>query len=67
MKYEPWMVDGNGQGVAFDADDELASMHPEIWLLSPEPIEEIRSMERGNDMRKNQAAIIETTSKKWQR
>ena len=47
LDYEPWM-DAYGaeeKGISFDATDQIASMHPEIWL-SPEKIEEIKQKER---------------------
>jgi len=37
VDYEPWMQDG----ITFDATDQIASLHPEIWL-SPEKMEEIK-------------------------
>lgn len=47
VDYEPWM-DAYGaeeKGITFDATDQIASMHPEIWL-SPEKIVEIKQKER---------------------
>ena len=47
VDYEPWM-DAYGaeeKGITFDSTDQIASMHPEIWL-SPEKIEEIKQKER---------------------
>ncbi len=47
VDYEPWM-DAYGaeeKGITFDATDQIASVHPEIWL-SPEKIEEIKQKER---------------------
>eukprot|EP00536_Pseudo-nitzschia_multiseries_P002323 jgi/Psemu1/63601/estExt_Genemark1.C_300130 len=41
VDYEPWMQDG----ITFDATDQIASLHPEIWL-DPETIEEIQLKER---------------------
>jgi hypothetical protein len=36
VDYEPWMDDygRSPQGVEFDADDQLCSLHPEVWLSS---------------------------------
>ena len=60
VEYEPCCIlDFNDQCIVFNSNSELTLMHPKIWL-SPELIEEIRSMEQGKDMRKNQLAIIET-------
>jgi len=47
VDYEPWM-DNYGteeKGVTFDATDQIASMHPEIWL-STEKIKEIKQEEK---------------------
>lgn len=41
VDYEPWM----GDGITFNATDQIASVHPEIWL-SPKQIEEIKQKER---------------------
>jgi hypothetical protein len=64
VEYEPCILDFNDQCIVFDVNGELALMHPEIWLLL-ESIEEIRSIDQGKGMRKNQSVIIETP-KKWQ-
>ncbi|VEU44716.1 unnamed protein product [Pseudo-nitzschia multistriata] len=40
IDYEPWMEDG----IEFEATDQIASLHPEIWL-SPEKIKEIKQKE----------------------
>jgi len=44
VDYEPWMDDYGRQphGVEFDADDQLASLHPEVWLSRAE-IEQVRN------------------------
>merc|ERR1712176_1591460 len=47
VDYEPWM-DNYGteeKGITFDATDQIASMHPEIWL-SPVQIAEIKQKEK---------------------
>lgn len=46
VEYEPWMDDFGRQphGVEFDADDQLCSLHPEVWL-EPDEIREIRYQE----------------------
>jgi hypothetical protein len=43
VDYEPWMDDygRSSQGVEFDADDQLCSLHPEVWLSS-KVVREIR-------------------------
>jgi ribosome assembly protein YihI (activator of Der GTPase) len=43
VDYEPWMDDygRSSHGVEFDADDQLCSLHPEVWLSS-KVVREIR-------------------------
>lgn len=47
VDYEPWMDDygREEQGITFEATDQIASLHPEIWL-SPEKIKEIKQREK---------------------
>jgi transcription initiation factor TFIID subunit 7 len=47
VDYEPWMDDYGRQkaGIEFEAGDQIASIHPEIWL-SPEKIDEIKQIEQ---------------------
>uniref|UniRef100_A0A7S0TBH4 TAFII55 protein conserved region domain-containing protein n=1 Tax=Pseudo-nitzschia delicatissima TaxID=44447 RepID=A0A7S0TBH4_9STRA len=47
VDYEPWMdaFGAEEKGITFDATDQIASMHPEIWLPA-EKIEEIKRAER---------------------
>jgi transcription initiation factor TFIID subunit 7 len=47
VDYEPWMDDygADEKGIEFGATDQIASMHPEIWL-SPEKIAEIKQKEK---------------------
>jgi transcription initiation factor TFIID subunit 7 len=50
VDYEPWM-DNYGtveKGITFDATDQIASMHPEIWL-SAEIIKEIKQKEKAKE------------------
>lgn len=46
IDYEPWMDDNGKQthGLEFDADDQLCTLHPEVWL-DPVEIREIRDKE----------------------
>lgn len=58
VDYEPWMDDYGRQphGVEFDADDQLTSLHPEVWL-SPDEIREIREKEAAEaELKKKKAA-----------
>ena len=47
VDFEPWMNDYGREedGITFDATDQIASYHPEIWL-SPEKIGEIKQEEK---------------------
>lgn len=68
VDYEPWMDDYGAQpsGVEFDAGDQIASLHPEIWL-SPEQIEQLKAKEREKEeeeLRKKQAASEKKEKKK---
>jgi len=50
VDYEPWM-DNYGtveKGITFDATDQIASMHPEIWL-SAEIIKDIKQKEKAKE------------------
>ena len=58
VDYEAWMDDfgRQPQGLEFDADDQLASLHPEVWLV-PEEIREIRDKEAAEaELKKKKAA-----------
>lgn len=68
VDYEPWMDDYGAQpsGIEFDAGDQLASLHPEIWL-PPEQIEQLKAKEREKEeeeLRKKQAATEKKEKKK---
>ena len=57
VDYEPWMDDFGRQphGVEFDADDQLCSQHPEVWL-SPEIIREIKEQAQAARQKKQAEA-----------
>jgi transcription initiation factor TFIID subunit 7 len=59
---EPWMLDDTGHGIEFDADDPLASKHPELWL-DPEKIEEIKAKEREKEEEETRKKQAETAKK----
>jgi transcription initiation factor TFIID subunit 7 len=68
VDYEPWMDDYGRQesGIEFNVTDQIASMHPEIWL-SAEKIEEIKDEQRKKEeeeMKKKQEAIEKKQKKK---
>jgi transcription initiation factor TFIID subunit 7 len=68
VDYEPWMDDHGAQpsGIEFDAGDQMASLHPEIWL-SPEQIEKLKAIEREkeeDELRKKEAAQEKKEKKK---
>jgi len=68
VDYEPWMDDYGGQpsGIEFDSADQIASLHPEIWL-SPERIEKLKAQEREKEeeeIRKKEAAQEKKKKKK---
>lgn len=68
VDYEPWMDDYGAQpsGIEFDAGDQIASLHPEIWL-APEQIEQLKEKERAKEeevLRKKQAATEKKEKKK---
>lgn len=56
VDYEPWMDDYGRQphGVEFDADDQLCSLHPEVWL-PPAELQELKQQEQA-ERKKKQAA-----------
>lgn len=68
VDYEPWMDDYGAQpsGVELDAMDQMASLHPEIWL-PPEQIERLKEIEREKEeeeLKKKQAAIEKKEKRK---
>ena len=68
VDYEPWMDDYGRQesGIEFNVTDQIASMHPEIWL-SAEKIEEIKDEQRKKEeeeMKKKQEVIEKKQKKK---
>jgi transcription initiation factor TFIID subunit 7 len=64
VDYEPWMDDYGRQpnGITFDADDALTSLHPDVWL-NPEVIREIKEQDE-DAKRKKQAAIDKKEAKR---
>jgi len=59
VDYEPWMDDygRQGSGIEFNVTDQIASLHPEIWLSS-EKIEELKEHQRTREeeeLKKKQA------------
>jgi transcription initiation factor TFIID subunit 7 len=68
VDYEPWMDEYGAQpsGIEFDAGDQIASLHPEIWL-SPEQIERLKATYREKEeeeLRKKEAAQEKKEKKK---
>ena len=68
IDYEPWMDDYGRQpgGIEIDADDQICSLHPEVWL-SPEKIKEIKKQEQEKEeeaLKKKQAAAEKKEKKK---
>lgn len=67
VDYEPWMDDYGRQeaGIEFDASDQIATVHPEIWI-SPEKIREIREQEeeKEEEERKKKEALVAKKTKK---
>jgi transcription initiation factor TFIID subunit 7 len=68
VDYEPWMDDFGRQpaGIDLDAQDQLCSLHPEVWLPQ-ERIREIRQKEEEDAQhafRKKQAAAEKKEKKK---
>jgi transcription initiation factor TFIID subunit 7 len=66
VDYEPWMDDygRQPQGVEFDADDQICSLHPEVWL-QPEDIAAIKE-EAAAKKKKQQHKQAEQQKKKKQ-
>jgi hypothetical protein len=64
VDYEPWMDDYGRQphGVEFEADDQLCSLHPEVWL-NPEVIREVKEEDQ-EAKRKKQAAATKKEAKR---
>lgn len=65
VEYEPWMDDfgRQPQGLEFEADDQLCSLHPEVWL-EPDTIREIREQEAAEAELKKKKAASKTEKKK---
>lgn len=63
VDYEPWMDDHGRQphGIEFEADDRVASAHPEIWL-SPEAIAELK--EEDLEVKRKQKEAAEKKEKR---
>lgn len=57
VDYEPWMSDygRQPQGVEFNSDDQMCSLHPEVWL-SPSEIQECKDQDESSKKKKEQAA-----------
>lgn len=57
VEYEPWMSDFGRQphGIEFESDDQLCSLHPEVWL-DPAEVREIKDLEEENKRKKEEAA-----------
>jgi transcription initiation factor TFIID subunit 7 len=64
VDYEPWMDDYGRQpnGITFDADDALTSLHPDVWL-NPEVIREIKEQDE-EAKRKKQAIANKKEAKR---
>lgn len=68
VDYEPWMDDEGRQqaGIEFDAEDTIATKHPEIWL-APEKIRALREEEQEKEeeeRKKKEAASAKKEKKK---
>mmetsp|Transcript_6487 Transcript_6487/g.11177 ORF Transcript_6487/g.11177 Transcript_6487/m.11177 type:complete len:357 (+) Transcript_6487:75-1145(+) len=68
IDYEPWMDDYGRQtsGIEFDVGDQIASVHPEIWL-EPEKIQQIKQEEQEREeeeLKKKQDAREKKQKKK---
>jgi transcription initiation factor TFIID subunit 7 len=68
VDYEPWMDDFGRQpsGIEFDASDQIATVHPEIWL-EPEKVREIKEQEQEkeeDERKKKEAATAKKLKKK---
>jgi len=65
VDYEPWMDDYGNQvtGVEFTADEQLCSLHPEVWL-DPETIRQVRDAEEAAKQKKQAAADKKKQAKK---
>jgi transcription initiation factor TFIID subunit 7 len=68
VDYEPWMDDYGRQqsGIEFDASDQIATVHPEIWL-APETIREIKEQEQEKEeeeRKRKEAATVKKMKKK---
>jgi transcription initiation factor TFIID subunit 7 len=71
VDYEPWMDDYGRQqsGIEFDASDQIATVHPEIWL-APERIQAIKEQEQEKEeeeRKKKEAAVAKKNKKKKKR
>lgn len=68
VDYEPWMDDNGRQpsGIEIDSNDQLASIHPEIWL-SPDKIDQLKGIQRQieeEEIKKKEAVIAKKEKKK---
>jgi transcription initiation factor TFIID subunit 7 len=68
VDYEPWMDDYGAQpsGIEIEGGDQLASLHPEIWIPT-EKIAELKAKEREKEeeaLKKKQAATAKKEKKK---
>jgi transcription initiation factor TFIID subunit 7 len=57
VEYEPWMSDFGRQlhGVEFESDDQLCSLHPEVWL-DPADIRETKEKDEEAKRKKEEVA-----------
>lgn len=65
VDFEPWMSDFGKQpnGIQFDADNQLCSLHPEIWL-KPSLIQEMKQAEEEQKRLKEEAIHKKAAKKK---
>ena len=64
VEYEPWMSDFGRQphGIEFEADDQLCSVHPEVWLSAAE-IQKIKEQAE-EEKRKKEVALQKKEAKR---
>ena len=65
VDYEPWMSDFGRQkdGVEFDADDQLCSLHPEVWL-SPSVYRDLKEQDDAAKRKKQESAMKKEAKRK---
>lgn len=64
VDYEPWMDDygRQGSGIEFNVTDQIANVHPEIWLSS-EKIDEIKERQRTREEEESKKKQVEKERK----